>query len=194
MIEDSALAAVHARAPHEVFISVDVETAGPTPARYSLLSIGACVVDRPELSFYVELAPVTTEALDAALAVSGLSMAQLAETGIPPAEAMGRFADWLSQTVPSGASPIFVGFNAAFDWMFVADYFERFHDRNPFGHAALDIKSYFMGVAGSSWERTSMRHLAPIYLDGRGLSHNALADARDQAQLFLAIQNERTRQ
>jgi ribonuclease T len=29
----------------EVFISVDVETAGPIPGEYSLLSIGACRVD-----------------------------------------------------------------------------------------------------------------------------------------------------
>jgi len=199
MIEDSGLAsldngvaAVSAGPVPEVFISVDVETAGPTPDHYSLLSIGACVVDRSEPGFYVELAPVTTEALDAALAVSGLSMDQLAVTGVPPAEAMAKFAEWLGEVVPSGASPIFVGFNAAFDWMFVADYFERFHHRNPFGHAALDIKSYAMGVTGSTWAQTSMRHLAPAYLGGRVLSHNALADARDQAELFLAITKERT--
>ena len=199
MIEDSGLAsldngvaAVNAGRVPEVFISVDVETAGPTPARYSLLSIGACVVDRPDLGFYVEIAPVTMEALDAALAVSGLSMDQLAVTGVQPVEAMSKFADWLGEVVPSGASPIFVGFNAAFDWMFVADYFERFHHRNPFGHAALDIKSYAMGTTNSAWAQTSMRHLAPTYLGGRALTHNALADARDQAELFLAITKERT--
>ncbi len=199
MIEDSGLASlangaatVNADRRPEVFISVDVETAGPTPARYSMLSIGACVVDRPEQGFYVEIAPVTPDALDAALAVSGLSMDQLAVTGLPPAEAMAKFADWVGEVVPSGASAVFVGFNAAFDWMFVADYFERFHHRNPFGHAALDIKSYAMGIHGSTWAQTSMRHLAPAFLGGRALSHNALADARDQAELFLAINNERT--
>jgi len=199
MIEDSGLAsldhgiaAADAARVHELFISVDVETAGPTPARYSLLSIGACVVDRPDLGFYVEIAPVTMDALDAALAVSGLSLDQLAVTGLPPAEAMAKFADWVGKVVPSGASPIFVGFNAVFDWMFVADYFQRFHHRNPFGHAALDIKSYAMGTTGSTWAQTSMRSLAPTYLGGRELSHNALADARDQAELFRAITKERT--
>lgn len=29
----------------EVFVSVDIETAGPIPGEYSLLSIGACDVD-----------------------------------------------------------------------------------------------------------------------------------------------------
>jgi hypothetical protein len=74
--------------------------------------------------------------------------------------------------------------------MFVCDYFERFLSRNPFGHAALDIKSYYLGMAGGSWAQTSMRELAPRYLDGRALSHNALSDARDQAELFLNIMTD----
>lgn len=177
--------------PVEVFISVDVETAGPTPAKYSLLSLGACVLDQPALGFYVELAPVTQDALEAALAVSGLSMTELAETGATPTRAMARFAEWIAEVVPQGASPVFVGFNAPFDWMFVADYFDRFLGRNPFGHAALDIKAYAMGATGSSWGATSMSQLAPTYLAGRKLSHNALADARDQAELFRALLSER---
>jgi DNA polymerase III epsilon subunit-like protein len=32
----------------ETWISVDVETSGPTPGTGSLLAIGACLVDRPE--------------------------------------------------------------------------------------------------------------------------------------------------
>jgi hypothetical protein len=36
-----------------------------------------------------------------------------------------------------------------------------------------------------------MKHLAPRYLSGRQLSHNALADARDQAELFRAIRADR---
>jgi hypothetical protein len=42
----------------EVFISVDVETAGPIPGDYSLLSIGACVVDEPSQTFSCELQPI----------------------------------------------------------------------------------------------------------------------------------------
>jgi hypothetical protein len=41
-----------------------------------------------------------------------------------------------------------------------------------------------MGLAGVSWAETSMRFLSPRYLGGRYLSHNALSDARDQAELF----------
>lgn len=36
----------------ELYISVDVETSGPVPGIYSLLSIGACLVSEPAQSIY----------------------------------------------------------------------------------------------------------------------------------------------
>lgn len=174
----------------ECLISVDVETAGSVPSLYAMLSIGACLVDDPETGFYAELAPERDAVMPGALEVSGLSMAELARTGLPPAEAMTRFAAWLDEVVPDEAIPVFLGFNTPFDWMFVADYFERHLGRNPFGHSAVDIKSYFMGKTGTSWLRTSMKFLSPRYLGGAPLSHNALGDARDQAALFRAIRDD----
>jgi ribonuclease T len=171
----------------EIFVSVDVETSGPNPRDYAMLSIGACVVDRPEHSFYIELVPSTTNALPEALAVSGLDLDELARTGVEPGAALAQFEEWLGALA---GPPIFVAFNAAFDWMFVEDYFRRFLGRNPFGHAALDIKAYSMGLADSTWAQTSMRFLSPLYLDGRQLEHNALSDARDQAKLFRALRDE----
>ena len=176
-----------ARVRPECLISVDVETAGSIPALYSMLSIGACLVDDPDEAFYVELTPEHDAVLPGALEVSGLSMQQLAVDGTPPTIAMQQFADWIESVTPEGAVPVFVGFNAVFDWMFVADYFARHLGRNPFGHSAVDIKSYYMGKTGSTWSRTSLKHLSPRYLSGAPLSHNALGDARDQAALFRAI-------
>ena len=171
----------------ETLISIDVETAGPNPSSYSLLSIGACLLDDPSSGFYVELKPVNDAMTAEALSIGGLTIEHLHKNGQEPSAAMMQFESWLESVVPSESSPVFVGFNAAFDWMFVCDYFERFLGRNPFGHAALDMKSFYMGMAGGSWAETSMRFLSPRYLDGRALSHNALGDARDQAALFSAI-------
>lgn len=171
----------------ETWISVDVETSGPAPSIHSLLSIGACLVDDPEVGFYIELKPTTDAATESALAVSGLSIAELNETGIDPAEAMARFELWLDEVVPAGHVPIFAGFNAPFDWMFVADWFWRFLGRNPFGHSALDIKSYFAGLSGGTWADTSMAIVAPLYRRTPVLTHNALQDAKDQAELFRAM-------
>jgi len=168
----------------EAYVSVDVETAGPNPARYSLLSIGACLVADPRCTFYVELQPVNGNATAEALAVAGLSLEELAERGLPSAEAMARFEEWLKAEIPSDQRPVFVAFNAPFDWMFVNDYFHRFLGRNPFGHAALDLKSFYMALAGVRWSETSMQYAAARYLGGRQLTHHALRDAQDQAELF----------
>ena len=174
----------------EVYISVDVETAGPNPNQYSMISIGACLVDDPEQSFYIELNPLSDAVVDSSLAVSGLSMETLAADGVEAGAAMQRFADWIADVAPAGTAPIFVAFNAVFDWMFIDDYFQRFLGSNPFGHSALDVKAFYLGMAGGTWAGTSMRVLSPLYLAGRHLSHNALGDARDQAELFRILRAE----
>lgn len=180
------------------FISVDIEAAGPSPSGYALLSIGACLVDEPEAPlptgvaphFYAELQPDRDGEVAGAMAVGGFTLAGLRATGTPPVQAMGAFADWIEAVTPRGHRPVMVGFNAAFDWMFVADYFHRYLERNPFGHSALDIKAYYLGVTGSRWPATSMPFVSERYGLDISLTHNALDDARDQAALFRAVRAE----
>jgi ribonuclease T len=174
----------------ERYVSVDVETAGPNPSQYSLLSIGACLVCEPQRTFYVELQPVNDDAIPQALAISGLLMEELAQRGLPPVEAMARFEAWLGAEVPADQQPILVAFNAPFDWMFVNDYFHRFLGRNPFGFTALDLKAFYMGLTGVDWPETKMRYVAARYLSGRQLTHHALRDAQDQAELFRKMLTE----
>jgi len=171
-------------------ISVDVEAAGPNPSQYSLLSIGACTLVEPRQNLYIELQPVNDNSTPEALAISGLSLEQLAERGAPPAKAMARFEGWTQEHVLPGQQPIFVAFNAPFDWMFVNDYFQRYLGRNPFGHAALDLKAFYMGLTGVRWSETTMGHLSARYLDNRDLTHHALRDAQDQAELFQKMMTE----
>lgn len=178
-------------AAREVLVSVDVETSGPAPGRYSLLAIGACLVDDPGRSFYVELQPIGEAVAPEAMALHNLDLEKLKRDGLPPAEAMARFETWLQAEIPPDAQPVFVGFNAAFDWMFVADYFNRFLGRNPFGHTALDIKAYFMGLMGCAWRETTKSALARRYPEHPHLTHNALQDALNQAALFRRMRDER---
>ena len=168
----------------EWYVSVDIEAAGPAPSLYSLLSIGACLVEKPEEHFYIELQPLGIATIPEAAAVHQLSLEYLAVEGVPPKEAMTRFAEWLSSLVPDGKRPVFVAFNAAFDWMFVNDYFHRFLGYNPFGHTALDVKAFYMGMSGKPWSETSLCQLSPRYLGGQLLTHCALEDALLQAELF----------
>jgi DNA polymerase III epsilon subunit-like protein len=171
---------------NEIYISVDVETAGPNPANYALLSIGAVKVGGPERSFYIELKPDRDAQTEEAAGVHGLSLAALAQSGAEPADAMQRFADWLRETC-GAREPIFVAFNAPFDWMFVNDYFHRYLGRNPFGHRALDIKALFMGLHGVAWGDTSFIQVSAHYGRADGLPHHALEDARLGAELFAAM-------
>ena len=166
------------------YISVDIETAGPIPARFSMLSLGACLVSAPSNFVYLEFQPESMDYVPSALAVSQLSLDKLAAEGLPLAEGMLRLAEWLKASVPEGHSPVFVAHNAPFDWSFVDDAFHRTLGHNPFGYAALDIKAYAMGVLHLSWNETSFRYLAQRFLDHTELSHNALEDAQDQALVF----------
>jgi DNA polymerase III epsilon subunit-like protein len=173
----------------ETLISVDVETAGPNPAEYSLLSIGACTLEEPYQTFYIELKPIHPVLTPEAFEIHGLTLQVLEERGIPPPEAMQSFASWLAEVTPTGHKPVMVAFNAPFDWMFVCDYFHRFLGWNPFGHSALDIKAYTMGKWNSSWAETSMRNILRRFPDLKPLSHNALEDAIVQATLFCQIRD-----
>lgn len=168
----------------EIYISVDIETAGPYPGEFSMLSVGACTVHEPRQTFYVELKPVNDKISEESLLIHRLSMERLRERGQEPEQALLSLEAWLQGLQPAEGRPVFVAFNAAFDWMFVSYYFHHFLGRNPFGHSALDIKAYYMGLQGCTWEETSMRYLAPRYLGERVLTHHALRDALDQAEIF----------
>jgi ribonuclease T len=171
----------------EAYISVDVETSGPSPSHHALLSIGACTLGEPRRTFYIELQPDAEAYTHEAMAVSQLSLDRLAVDGFPPKDAMQRFANWVKQTVPPDVHPVFAAFNAPFDWMFVSDYFHRYLGYNPFGHKALDIKTYFMGLHGVSWAETSFTRICSHYLDNTKLTHHALDDAINQAKVFQAM-------
>jgi DNA polymerase III epsilon subunit-like protein len=171
----------------ETLISVDVEASGPIPWRYSMLSLGACLVDDPTDELYLEFQPVTDEFVAEAVAVSGLDLAKLQVDGSPPAVGMTRFAEWLVRF----ECPVFVGFNASFDWAFVNHYFIEYGPaaRNPFGIGAVDIKAYAMGRLNATWNDTRSSRLAARLGKTNPSAHNALEDAQQQADLFRAIRD-----
>ena len=171
----------------ELYISVDVETAGPIPGEFSLLSIGACDVDDDSRSFSIELKPINANADPKALEVTGLSLEVLAKRGATPEAAMAAFGAWLSSLTGQDRALVFVGFNAPFDWSFVNYYFHRYAGPNPFGFTALDIKALYMGATGSSWADTRSSQIANHLNPQRHGDHDALHDARYQAELFRLV-------
>jgi DNA polymerase III epsilon subunit-like protein len=174
----------------EIFISVDIETSGPIPSEYSLLTIGACNVDDDNQTFTCQIKPISHKADPKALEVTGLSLDTLEREGLRPIEAMQEFNDWIESLVETDNVIVFVGFNAAFDWSFINYYFHRYLGRNPFGFTALDIKSFYMGKTGCSWYQTRSSYIANTVQPQLRGDHNALHDAQYQAEIFRLIRDE----
>jgi DNA polymerase III epsilon subunit-like protein len=174
----------------DVYICVDVETTGPIPGDYSMLSIGACTIYEPQQTFYIELKPINQNTIADAASIHKLSLERLLAEGLDSAEALTRFEEWLINDAAPNQRPLFVAFNAAFDWMFVNHYFHHYLGHNPFGHAAIDIKAFYMGMTGVPWSQTSWRYIIPKYKTKHHLTHHALQDALDQADLFKQMLEE----
>lgn len=167
----------------EEYVSVDIEASGPIPGEYSMLSLGACSVRDLHEDFYAELCPINDRYVSEALDVSGLSLTHLRQHGTDPTEAMAALRDWLKE-VAANRKPVFVGFNASFDWAFVNWYFHKFLGDNPFGIGGVDIKAYYMGLSGSEWGKTTSGKLPEWLQPSRPQTHNALDDAQAQAEIF----------
>lgn len=174
----------------EVYISVDVETSGPIPGAYSMLALGACEIGRTDRRFYIELRPTSEMFLPDAMKVVGRSLADFAQSGHDPAKAMTAFRDWIHQ-VSEGREPVFVGFNATFDWSFVNWYFHTYLRDNPFGFGGIDIKSYYMGLVGCSWADTRSSRIPKQFKGESPHTHNALDDAVEQAEMFKRMHDSR---
>ena len=103
-----------------IYISIDIECSGFIPAEYSMLSLGACVVgneDDEPCTFYIEMQPISDNYVKEALEIAGFSMQNLKVKGIPPKEAMEKFADWIAK-VSDDKKPVFVASPIAFDCFF----------------------------------------------------------------------------
>jgi ribonuclease T len=175
--------------PSDLYISIDIEADGPIPGDYSMSSLGA-VVCEPALdrTFYREFKPICEMFVPEAAAVSGLDRAKLAAEGADPHQAMREFEGWIQEV--SGGKPraVAVFFNAPFDWQFVNWYFRHYLGDNPFGISGIDIKALYMGATGvAKWRDTSKRHFDKSFLSERPHSHNALDDAKEQAEIFLKV-------
>lgn len=168
----------------EFYFVIDIEASGPSPGQYAMLSLGAATLSEQTETFYRELQPDAELVNDEALKISNLSISDLKKTGLPPKQALQEFSDWVTRVTPPGKIPVFTAFNAPFDWMFVNTYFHRYLGYNPFGHKALDIKALFMGVHRVPFQDTSHHQICEHYGIHSRLTHHALDDAVQEAQIL----------
>lgn len=172
----------------EIYVSTDVETDGPIPGVNSMLSVGsaAFLPDKTLVGGFT----INLLALPGAVAHpetmewwKGQPAAWEAarEGARPPEEAMRDYLAWL-KALPG--RPVFVGYPAAFDFMFVCWYLNRFTGENPFGWHALDIKTFAMSMLGLDFLDTVKRNMPRRWFDDLPYTHKALDDATSQGALF----------
>lgn len=160
------------------YIMVDVEADGPIPGDYSMIALGAVLVDEClDKTFYGCLKPMTDHWQAESLAVSGFSREETLAFD-EPGDVMTQFATWLSGQ--NDDSLHFVSDNNGFDWQFVNFYFHHFLRHNPFGHRSLHLESLYKGATRSMFGNFKHLRHTPH-------THHALDDARGNAEAFLAI-------
>ena len=157
---------------------VDIESDGPAPGLFSMVSFGAVVV-KPKLAttFYGQTRPITDAFVPEALAVSGHSRAEH-EAFDDPADVMRAFATWIAEH--AGTRPIFISDNNGFDWSFINYYFHRFTGGNPFGYSSQNLGSLYKGVVKDAF--ASFKHLRKTTH-----THHPVDDAKGNAEALLAI-------
>ena len=97
-------------------------------------------------------------------------------------------ARWV-QRVARDDRPVFVGFPAAFDWLFLYWYFVAFADGgSPFDFSAvLDMKTMFQQKARVVTSAAGLDGLPGSLRSSRPHTHNALDDALQQADIFVRL-------
>jgi hypothetical protein len=158
------------------YIMVDVEADGPIPGDYSMICLGAIVVDRAlDKTFYARLRPISEHWVPRALAISGFSREQTLAFG-DPGDVMRRFGAWLAAA--GTGTPRFISDNNGFDWQFVNWYFHHFTGANPFGYSSTNLGSLYRGFMNDF--TANFRRLRRTKH-----THNPLDDARGNAEALL---------
>ncbi|MGH9942622.1 MAG: exonuclease [Pyrinomonadaceae bacterium] len=172
----------------EIYVSTDVETDGPIPGPHSMLSFAsaAYLADKTLLGTF----SVNLETLPGATGhpetmkwweSQAVAWAASRENLRRPHEALKEYVAWLKQ-LPG--TPVFVGYPAVFDYMFVQWYLHRFAGESPFSFVALDIKSYAMAVLKTDFHHVVKANMPRDWFDPLPHTHLALDDALEQGALF----------
>jgi len=187
------------------YISIDVEAASLIPNTYSLLSVGAVIMDGEgyERNFHEVIGGVGTsdveweedtynwwtsiEQEDARHRIDALASSvvpyktQLLNTA-------DNFWDWCMNI--GDPNLMFVGWPASFDYPYIQLLFKAAGLKNPFNYRTIDVKSYACGILNLPFD--CERSALPDWFEPRPeLPHDALSDALAQAVVFGRLMNYR---
>lgn len=183
----------------DVYFSADVETDGPIPGPFSMLSFALVYAGqfdgksfkRPtsfDISIYRELKPISDQFEQEALDVNGLDRDRLCREGEEPQNVMTETSRWI-KNLAGAERPVLVAYPLSFDWTWLYWYFMRFSSEgSPFSHSrCFDLKTAFAVKAEIPIAKAGRRELFPRLRSVRRHTHNALDDAIEQAEIFANI-------
>lgn len=172
---------------------LDVESDGPCPGLYNMISFGLASVADPTQTFYCLVKPITTDGIPEARAVSGISYADQAANGEVTPTAMKLANDWIAaQLTKNGMNPegriTIWSDNPAFDWQFWNYYHALTSTPNQAGFSARRIGDLWAGVKNRPLETQSWKSMRITKH-----THNPADDARGNAealQQIIALANQ----
>lgn len=183
----------------DAYFSADVETDGPIPGPFSILSFALVYAgsfdgmhfERPvnySCRFYRELKPISDVFEPEALRVNGLDRARLCLEGEKPEIVMTEAYRWVRK-VAGSEKPVLVAYPLSFDWTWLYWYFIRFSkEGSPFDYSrCFDIKTAVAVKAGIPISEASRSRLHPSLRSHHAHTHHALDDATEQAEIFANV-------
>ncbi|MDR2689235.1 MAG: hypothetical protein LBB76_05695 [Azoarcus sp.] len=160
---------------------VDVESDGPIPGDFSMISFGAILVNHHlDKTFFGKLKPISDKYVPEALAVSGYTRSETLLFDAPEITMM-NFLEWLRSTCKD--KPIFMSDNNGYDWMFICWYFHHFIGQNPFGFSSQNLGSLYKGIVKDVTK--NFKHLRRTRH-----THNPVDDAKGNAEALLTLKDE----
>lgn len=175
----------------QIYVSTDIETNGPHITKNSMLSLAsaAFLEDKTLISTFSVNLNTLPEGEENPITMRWWQQYPEAwqaarQNCIEPKEGINHYVDWLNQ-LPG--QPIFVGYPIAFDFSFVVYYLERFTGKNPFGFAAIDLRSLVMGLHQAPFSESSKSSWPARWVEDKPHTHIALDDAIEQGFAFCNI-------
>lgn len=181
--------------PIEIYVSTDVEADGPIPGPHSMLSLASAAYKADKTligTFSANLLPLPESAPDPRTMEWWKEFpeawAKCHENPRTPDVVIKEYLAWLKQ-LPG--QPVFVGWPACWDFMWVYWYLVRYTQERPFREVALDIRSYAMGMRKTEFQRTTRTYLPKRWFDPALVhTHVALDDALEQGAVFCNMLTE----
>jgi hypothetical protein len=183
----------------DAYFSADVETDGPIPGPFSILSFALVYAgsfdgrhfrrpDNYQQALYKELRPISENFEPEALHVNGLDRARLCLEGEPPEKVMTEACRWV-KTIAGAAQPVLVAYPLSFDWSWLYWYFIRFStEGSPFAYSrCFDIKTALAVKSGIPISEAGRSRIGPSLRSSHPHTHHAVDDAIAQAEIFANV-------